>query len=94
VILDRLPVFDKGEGMTREQVIDKIRDVLVDTFDDEDIVYREDLTARDVDGWDSLSNIRFMVAVEQAFGRKMTIGEWQSLDTVGGLVDILANTSR
>ena len=75
--------------MTRNDVIARISEVLIDTFDDDDIVYRDDLTAKDVDGWDSLSNIRFMVAVEQAFGCKLTMAQWQSFDSVGDLVDML-----
>ncbi|WP_230771441.1 acyl carrier protein [Sphingomonas sp. Leaf4] len=79
--------------MTRDQVIERLTDVLIDTFDDDDLVYREDLTARDVGGWDSLSNIRFMVAVEQAFGTRLTIAQWQSMARVGDLVDLLTPTA-
>ncbi len=75
--------------MTREDVIERMTAVLIDTFDDDDIVYRDDLSADDVDGWDSLSNIRLMVAVEQEFGCKLTIGQWQSLEQVGDLVDLI-----
>ncbi len=75
--------------MTRDQVIERLTDVLIDTFDDDDLVYRDDLTAHDVAGWDSLSNIRFMVAVEQAFGTRLTIAQWQSMARVGDLVDLL-----
>ena len=77
-------------SMQRSEIIEKIMDILADTFDEEDIAYRDDLSAADVPGWDSLSNIRFMVAVEQAFGRKFTIGQWQGLKQLGDLVDLLA----
>ncbi|MDP9057742.1 MAG: acyl carrier protein [Pseudomonadota bacterium] len=75
--------------MTRQDVIDRLTDVLVDTFDDDLIAYRDDLTANDVAGWDSLSNIRFMVAVEIAFHRKIPVGRWQGLECLGQLVDLL-----
>lgn len=76
--------------MTRENIIQRITEVLIDTFDDDDLAYRDDLTANDVDGWDSLSNIRFMVAIEQEFSRKMTIAEWQSLQCLGDLANLLS----
>lgn len=75
--------------MTREETITKVMLVLADTFDNEEVVYDDDLTADDVEGWDSLSNIRFMVAIEEAFGRTLSIGQWQSLERLGELVDIL-----
>lgn len=73
----------------RQEVIGRVVEVMLDTFEADDIPYRDSLTAADVDGWDSLSNIRFMVAIEQEFGRKLTIPEWQSLKCVGDLVDLL-----
>jgi len=76
--------------MDRDAVIDKLMEVFADTFDDDEIAYRDDLTAADVAEWDSLSNIRFMVAVEQAFGRKFSIGDWQNLKQLGDLVNLLA----
>lgn len=76
--------------MDRDAVIDKLMEVFADTFDDDEIAYRDDLTAADVAEWDSLSNIRFMVAVEQAFGRKFSIGDWQNLKQLGDLVTLLA----
>lgn len=76
--------------MTRGLVIDTMMSVLSDTFDNDDLCYRDDLTAKDVEGWDSLSNIRFMVAIEEAFGRTLSIAEWQSFERLGDLVDMLA----
>jgi acyl carrier protein len=62
-----------------------------DTFDDDDIAYRDDLTAADVEEWDSLSNIRFMVALEKAFSTRFSISEWEGLRQLSDLVDILAS---
>lgn len=75
--------------MERAEVITRLMDVLAETFDEDDIAYSDDLTAADVPGWDSLSNIRLMVAVEQEFGRKLSIGEWQGLSKLGDLVALL-----
>jgi len=76
--------------MTREDVIEQLMAVLAETFDNDDIVYHDDLTARDVDGWDSLSKIRFMVAIEESFGVTLTIAQWESFERLGDLVDSLA----
>lgn len=76
--------------MTREDIIHTLMPVMHDVFDDDDIMYRDDLTAADVEEWDSLSNIRFMVAVEKAFGVRFSSGDWEKLEKVGDLVDLIA----
>jgi acyl carrier protein len=58
---------------------------MVDVFDDDDLVAKPELSARDVDGWDSLAHVRFMLAVEREFGVKFTAGEISSFKTVGDL---------
>lgn len=75
--------------MTRDEVIAAVMDVIAETFDAPGLAYADTLTANDVEGWDSLSNIRFMVAIEQAFGRRLTMTEWQGLDCLGDLVGLL-----
>ena len=75
--------------MNRQDVIARLTEVLIDTFDDDALVYSDDLTAHEVDGWDSLSNIRLMVAVEQAFGCRISITQWQGRERLGQLVDLL-----
>jgi acyl carrier protein len=75
--------------MSRADVIATVMQVVEDTFDTTDLAYADSLTAADVEGWDSLSNIRFMVAIEQAFGRRMTMAQWQAMANLGDLVDLL-----
>lgn len=58
-----------------------------DAFDEDDIAYSDDLTADDIEEWDSLSNVRFIVSVEQAFGVRFTVGEIEGFANVGELVD-------
>ena len=38
-----------------------------DLFDDDSLVARPDLTADEVDGWDSFAHLRLILAVEQSF---------------------------
>lgn len=58
-----------------------------DAFDEDDIDYSDELTADDIEEWDSLSNVRFIVSVEQAFGVRFTVGEIEGFANVGELVD-------
>jgi acyl carrier protein len=59
------------------------------TFDDADLVITPQTTARDVEGWDSLSHIQLMVSVEKAFGIRFNTGELTGLANVGELAQII-----
>jgi acyl carrier protein len=46
-----------------------------DVFDDDSITVRDDMTSADIEGWDSLSHINLIYALEQEFKIVFTIGE-------------------
>jgi acyl carrier protein len=73
--------------LDREQVISRLVELMEDAFDEDDIAYSDDLTADDIEEWDSLSNVRFIVSVEQAFGVRFTVGEIEGFANVGELVN-------
>ncbi len=79
--------------MTRDAVIAKLLPIMEDIFDEDDLAYADGLTADDIAEWDSLSHIRFMVAVERAFGIRFTTGEIELFKNVGDMVSaIVAKT--
>ncbi len=61
-----------------------------DLFEDDEIVLREETSARDVEGWDSLSHIQLMVAVEKEFDIRFHTAELTGLANVGQLVALIA----
>lgn len=75
--------------MTREEISSKIVELMEDVFDVEDLSYDDCLTAADVEEWDSLSNIRFVVAIEKAFGLRFSNSEIAALENVGQMVDLI-----
>ena len=63
--------------------------VFHDVFDDDSIVVTPELTADDVDEWDSLSHIRLVLAVEKQFGLKFSAAEVGRLKNVGEFVALI-----
>ena len=53
----------------------------------DDLVLTDETTAEDVDGWDSLSHIQLVAAMEEAFGIEFKSREILSWDNVGDLID-------
>ena len=73
------------DGEIYEQLTEIIRDVLMDF----DLVLRPDLTAKEVDGWNSYKMIEIIVAVESHFGLKVKSKELDDMDNVGDLVTLI-----
>ena len=68
---------------------DTLTRIFREVFFDDSIVLRPDLTAQDVDGWDSLTHIRLLVTVERTFKIKFTVTEVGELKNVGELMKLI-----
>ena len=53
----------------------RVQEVFRDVFDDPAIVLRDEMTASDVDGWDSLTHINLIIALERRLGMKFATAE-------------------
>ena len=58
-------------------------------FDLDDFVVANETSADDIEEWDSLSHIRFMISLERAFGVKFSNEEIAELKNVGELVAVI-----
>jgi acyl carrier protein len=75
--------------MEKAEVYSKLIGVFRDVFDEDDLALTPQTTADDVDGWDSLSHIRLVLAVSKAFGVKFSASEIGSLKNVGEFADLI-----
>ena len=67
--------------MISEQLTKVFREV----FDDDTITLGAQTTADDIDGWDSMSHINLIIAIEIAFGIEFTNEEIRSFNNVGDM---------
>ena len=75
--------------MNRETTFERLASIFREVFDDDEIKMDEALTADDVEAWDSLSNIRMIVAVEEDFDVRFSTAEFSRLKNVGEFVDLI-----
>lgn len=68
---------------------DKLNGIFQDFFEQDDLTISRDTTASDISGWDSLAHINLIMTVENEFGIKFAIGELQSLQNVGQMLDLI-----
>jgi acyl carrier protein len=79
--------------MDDAQLYSRLTSVFHDVFDDETIEVTPQLTAMDVDGWDSLTHIRLILTVEKAFKVKFSTSEIGKLENVGQLAALIKGRS-
>ena len=75
--------------MEEREIYDRLREIFSAVFDEEFIVVSPELSADDVDGWDSLTHIRLMLTIEKAFKVKFSTSEVGKLENVGELVTLI-----
>lgn len=75
--------------MDRSPIFPRLTAVFQDVFDEDTLQLFPTMTAQDVEGWDSLSHIRLVVSVEQAFGVRFSTDEISNLENVGEFVDLI-----
>jgi acyl carrier protein len=64
---------------------DALEDVFRMVFDDPELCVTAATTANDVDGWDSLSHVNLILAIEARFKVKFTHRELLTMKNVGDL---------
>lgn len=65
---------------------DKLNRIFCEVFDDDDIKITPEMTANDVEGWDSLSHVNLIVAIESKFKITFSQKELLTFKNVGGLL--------
>ncbi|MEM6823868.1 MAG: phosphopantetheine-binding protein [Pseudomonadota bacterium] len=75
--------------MGKQEIYEKLHAIMLDVFDLDTLELTAETTAQDVDGWDSLSNVRLVLALEEAFGLRFNAFEIGSSNNVGEFVDLL-----
>jgi acyl carrier protein len=75
--------------MDEPHIYAQLAEIFQDIFDEDSIKVTPELSAKDVDGWDSLAHIRLILTVEKAFKIKLSTSEIGKLENVGDLVAII-----
>ncbi|SEA64455.1 acyl carrier protein [Rubrimonas cliftonensis] len=71
--------------MTDAALEAELMEIMRDVLDVDDLNYDENLTADDVEEWDSLSHVRLIVAVEKHFGVRFSTQEIEAMRRLGDL---------
>ena len=70
-------------------ILKELQPIFQDVFDDESLVITNETCAADIEDWDSLAQIRLVVAIEKHFGIKFAFTELLSASNVGDMVQLI-----
>lgn len=79
--------------MKREEIYEKLDEIFAEEFEDEDIHLNDEMTADDIEDWDSLAQINLVVKIEKTFKVKFKMQEIYSWENVGQMVDMIMEKS-
>ncbi|MBA5876265.1 MAG: acyl carrier protein [Nitrospira sp. CR1.2] len=68
----------------------RLEDVFRQVFDNDHLTLRDDMTATDIEGWDSVAHINLMFGIEQAFGVRFKGNELADMKNIGELKQFLS----
>ncbi|MCB8566635.1 acyl carrier protein [Fusobacterium ulcerans] len=68
---------------------EKLQEIFRDIFDDEELVITEEMTAADIEDWDSLAQINLIIAIEKEFKVRFSLEEVSKLKNIGEMLDLI-----
>ena len=74
--------------MTQTEILAKMQTVFDDVFLD-DVTVTPELSANDVEEWDSLLQISLVLGVEKAFNVRFRVGEVEATKNLGEFADLI-----
>ena len=75
--------------MSEQEIFDSVQEIFRTVFDDDGIVLTREMTADDIEDWDSLEQINLLVAIEKKFSIKFKLDDVKNLPNVGAVLDLV-----
>jgi acyl carrier protein len=79
--------------MDKKEISRRVKDILIDTLQLDNFEMKENLTATDVPGWDSLNHMVIISKVEKEFNVKFKLRELSKLENLDALIDLIKQKS-
>ncbi len=75
--------------MEKQELTNKLIKIFQTTFNEESLSLTDELTANDVDNWDSLTHMILISEIEKDFNIKFKLKELNKMKNVGALIEII-----
>jgi acyl carrier protein len=75
--------------MDRDQIVEKVRSVLERELKHNRFEMKDELTAPEVEGWDSLTHMAIISGLEESFHVRFKLKELNKLRNMGTLIELI-----
>jgi acyl carrier protein len=75
--------------LSSNSIAERLTEVFREVFDNDDIVIHREMTAQDVEGWDSLAHLRLVLTIERRFAVRLPSTKVAGLKNVGDMMDLI-----
>jgi len=72
-----------------DEIKENLQNIFRDVFDDPSIILHDEMSAKDIEEWDSLTHIQLIVTTEQQFGIQFMTAEIAELKNVGEFLKLI-----
>ena len=72
-----------------ENIVESLTEIFHTVFNDDSIEITNELSAKDVNNWDSMNHVNLIIAVETEFGIRFSNDEISDLQNVGELIQLI-----
>lgn len=76
--------------MNQDGIIQQLQPIFADVLDLPDLRITAESNASSVEGWDSLSHINLVVAIEKQYRIRFALGELDALKNVGDMAALIS----
>jgi acyl carrier protein len=80
--------------MERNEMSQKMTEVLTSVLKHNNFEIRDDLVAADVEGWDSLTHMDIISAIEEKFEVKFKLRDLNKLKNMGSLFELIISKQQ
>lgn len=80
--------------MTKSEAMEALTPIFREVFDDDSIELSEEMTAADVEGWDSVEHFNLISEIESTFKMRFKMKEVSGMKNVGELAEIVAERGK
>ncbi|HRG39116.1 MAG TPA: acyl carrier protein [Bacteroidia bacterium] len=75
--------------MERTEIVSKLQKIIATVVKHENFEMKNELSAAEVDGWDSLTHMVIITEIEKNFQVKFKLKELNKLNNLGNLIELI-----
>jgi len=76
--------------MNKRKIIEsRLAEIFKEIFDDQQLFIFDEMSAQDIDEWDSVTHISLVLAIESEFNLLFKAAEIGALENVGQMIDLI-----